>query len=201
MSANATARVLYKLTRTQTHPLSTQSKPLWDTNHRCHWLRAAESVKVCVCLCSTVRSKPANKSPKKKNTRGMWVTDPRQEPKQPEMLWAARGKKKQQVSERQKVEGERETCEEVKCNRGFIVCGSLGRERRQRRRGEREETKQESLLSKQAAGIMKLMLLRRQTEQEIKQLWREIKRRPARRSTLHAQVNTEVSHFSRRGIR
>lgn len=38
------------------------------------------------------------------------------------------------------MEGERETREEVKCNRGFIVCGSSGRERSERRR-EREETR------------------------------------------------------------
>lgn len=53
--------------------------------------------------------------------------------------------KKQQVSKRlnwgEKKGGnerERETREEVKCNRGFIVCGSLGRELGERRR-EREE--------------------------------------------------------------
>lgn len=32
------------------------------------------------------------------------------------------------------MEGKRETREEVKCNRGFIVCGSLGRDRSERRR-------------------------------------------------------------------
>lgn len=44
------------------------------------------------------------------------------------------------------MEGERETREEVKCNRGFIVCGSVGRERRERggngsstRGGDKEE--------------------------------------------------------------
>lgn len=31
------------------------------------------------------------------------------------------------------TEGERETREEIKCNRGFIVCGSTGRERSERR--------------------------------------------------------------------
>lgn len=60
------------------------------------------------------------------------------------------------------MEGERETCEEVKCNRGFIVCGSLGRERVERRRekgGEEDEGDSEnralaerSLSTKQAAG-------------------------------------------------
>lgn len=40
------------------------------------------------------------------------------------------------------MEGERETREEVKRNRGFIVCGSLGREQSERKASERgEETR------------------------------------------------------------
>lgn len=42
MSGNAIARVLYRLTCTQTHPLSTQSKLFLDANHRCHWLGVGE---------------------------------------------------------------------------------------------------------------------------------------------------------------
>lgn len=47
-------------------------------------------------------------------------------------------RREQQVSERQS-EGERETREEAKCNRGFIVCGSLGRERIEGRRGREQD--------------------------------------------------------------
>lgn len=54
------------------------------------------------------------------------------------------------------TEGERETREEVKCNRGFIVCGSLGRERSERRRekaAERgEETREEGDSGNQCVG-------------------------------------------------
>lgn len=52
---------------------------------------------------------------------------PKTEPKQLQCYERERGK--QQVSKRQKqggIAGERETREEVKCNRGFIVCGSWG---------------------------------------------------------------------------
>lgn len=42
------------------------------------------------------------------------------------------------------MEGERETREEVKCNRGFIVCGSLGRERSERRRERQQDEGEET---------------------------------------------------------
>lgn len=131
--------------------------------------------------------------------------------------------KKQQVSKRQHsggmeggIEGERETREEVNCNRGFIVCGSLGRERSERRRerqqnegrrrgggrqweqcvGRGQNVRQPCSVSLQTGASLPNKLHYNQTNAaqetastlQIKQRWHQIKHSTIRRSTFHTQV-------------
>lgn len=113
------------------------------------------------------------------------------------------------------MEGERETREEVKCNRGFIVCGSLGRERSERRRerqqnegrrrgggrqweqcvGRGQNVKQPCSVSLKTGASLPNKQHYNQTNAaqetantlEIKQLRQKIKHSPIR-STFHTQV-------------
>lgn len=223
MSGNAIARVLYRLTCTQTHPLSTQSKLFLDANHRCHWLGVGELAvawpSVCVLslfYCMVQAHKQVPKHPGEMSNR------PEVRTQTTIMLWEGDRKSNEWVRDRTKggMEGEGETREEVKCNRGFIVCGSLGRDRSERRRerqqnegrsrggggrqweqcvGKGQSVKQPCSVSLNTGASPPNKQHNNQTNAaqetantlEIKQLWHKIKH-SAIRSTFHAQVTLRL---------